>query len=108
LEETPRSSSPTINLSTPPQNHVPKLRIYLSFKYLQGWCINHFPRQPIPVLDNSFSEEIFPNILRYLGQQSLLLHYLILSSTNSLQIHRSVLPPFLFFTSCRHKGGGED
>jgi len=59
-----RSLSPTINLtlSIPPLNHVLKLRIYASFKHLQGWCLNHFPGQPVPVLYNSFSEEIFPNV----------------------------------------------
>ena len=64
LEETFKSLSPTINLTLPipPLNHVPKLRIYTSFKYLQCWCLNHFPGQPVPMLDNSFSEEIFPNI----------------------------------------------
>lgn len=35
-------------------------------------------------------------ILTHLGQQSLLLHYLVLSSTNNLQTHRSLLPPFFF------------
>ncbi|KAK4828566.1 hypothetical protein QYF61_027656 [Mycteria americana] len=28
----------------------------------QGWRLNHFPGQPVPVLDNPFSEEKFPNI----------------------------------------------
>ena len=59
-----RSSCPNINLtlSIPPVNHFPKLRVYMSFKYLQGWCLNHFPEQPVLMLYNSFSEEIFPNI----------------------------------------------
>ncbi|KAK4810721.1 hypothetical protein QYF61_007695 [Mycteria americana] len=34
----------------------------MSFKYLQGWRLNHFPGQPVPMLDNPFSEEKFPNI----------------------------------------------
>jgi len=34
----------------------------MSFKYLQGWYLNHFPGQPLPKLDNYFSKEIFPNI----------------------------------------------
>jgi len=34
----------------------------MSFKYLQGWQLNHFPGQSLPMLDNPFSEEIFPNI----------------------------------------------
>ncbi|KAK4829729.1 hypothetical protein QYF61_006190 [Mycteria americana] len=41
------------------------LRMHLiqtSFKYLQGWRLNHFPGQPVPVLDNPLGEEKFPNI----------------------------------------------
>ncbi|KAK4815884.1 hypothetical protein QYF61_009935, partial [Mycteria americana] len=34
----------------------------MSFKHLQGWRLNHFPGQPVPMLDNPFSEEKFPNI----------------------------------------------
>ncbi|KAK4830127.1 LOW QUALITY PROTEIN: hypothetical protein QYF61_008554 [Mycteria americana] len=58
------SSSPTINLAlpSPPLSHVPKHHIYMSFKYLQGWGHNHFPGQPVPMLDHPFGEEIFPNI----------------------------------------------
>ncbi|KAK4817034.1 hypothetical protein QYF61_026040 [Mycteria americana] len=59
-----RSSSPTVNLTLPrpPLNHVPKHLSQTSFKYLQGWRLNHFPGQPLPMLDNPFSEEKFPNI----------------------------------------------
>ncbi|KAK4832356.1 hypothetical protein QYF61_021955 [Mycteria americana] len=59
-----RSSSPTINLTLPrpPLYHVPKHLIQASFKYLQGWRLNHFPGQLVPMLDNPFSEEKFPNI----------------------------------------------
>ncbi|KAK4831631.1 hypothetical protein QYF61_018571 [Mycteria americana] len=35
--------------------------IQTSFKYLQGWRLNHFPGQPVPMLDNPFSEVKFPN-----------------------------------------------
>ena len=56
-----RVQSINLTLSTPPLNHVPKLRIYMSFKRLQGWCLNHLPGQPVPMLYNSFSEELFPN-----------------------------------------------
>jgi len=48
-------------MSIPPLNQIHKLCIYTSFKYSQGWCLNPFPRQPVPMLYNSFSEEIFPN-----------------------------------------------
>ncbi|KAK4815153.1 hypothetical protein QYF61_017594 [Mycteria americana] len=59
-----RSSSPIINLTLPrpPLHHVPKHLIQTSFKYLQGWRLNHFPGQPGPVLDNPLSEEKFPKI----------------------------------------------
>ncbi|KAK4818843.1 hypothetical protein QYF61_020062, partial [Mycteria americana] len=43
-------------------NHVPKRHIYMSFKYPQRWRLNHFLGQPVPMLDNPFSEQIFPNI----------------------------------------------
>ncbi|KAK4824151.1 hypothetical protein QYF61_011229 [Mycteria americana] len=58
------SSSPTVNLTllSPPLHHVPKHHIQTSFKYLQGWRLNHFPGQPLPMLDNPFSEVKFPNI----------------------------------------------
>ena len=47
-----RSSSPTINLSlpSPPLNRVPKRHVYTSFKYLQGWWLNHFPGQAVPTV----------------------------------------------------------
>ncbi|KAK4810580.1 hypothetical protein QYF61_007317, partial [Mycteria americana] len=59
-----RSLSPTVNLTLPrpPLHHVPKRHIYTAFKYLQGWRLNHFPGQPLPMLDHPFSKEIFPNI----------------------------------------------
>ncbi|KAK4820326.1 hypothetical protein QYF61_023559 [Mycteria americana] len=46
----------------PPLHHVPKHLIQTAFKYLQGWRLNHFPGQPVPVLDNPFSEVKFPNV----------------------------------------------
>ncbi|KAK4829527.1 hypothetical protein QYF61_005166, partial [Mycteria americana] len=59
-----RSPSPTVNLTLPrpPLHHVPKHLIQTAFKYLQGWRLNHFPGQPVPMLDNPFSEVKFPNI----------------------------------------------
>ncbi|KAK4818698.1 hypothetical protein QYF61_017919 [Mycteria americana] len=59
-----RPSSPTVNLTLPrpPLHHVPKHLIQTSFKYLQGWRLNHCPGQPVPMLDNPSGEEIFPNI----------------------------------------------
>ncbi|KAK4822062.1 hypothetical protein QYF61_008871 [Mycteria americana] len=36
--------------------------IQTSFKYLQGWRLNHFPGQPVPMLENPLGEEKFPNI----------------------------------------------
>ena len=58
-----RSLSPTINLTLPcpPLNHVPKRHVYMSFIYFQGQCLDYFHGQPVPVLDNPFGEEIFPN-----------------------------------------------
>ncbi|KAK4827101.1 hypothetical protein QYF61_014203 [Mycteria americana] len=41
---------------------TPLYLIQTSFKYLQGWRLNHFPGQPVPMLDNPLGEEKFPNI----------------------------------------------
>ncbi|KAK4832389.1 hypothetical protein QYF61_022244 [Mycteria americana] len=41
---------------------VTQYLIQTSFKYLQGWRLNHFPGQPVPMLDNPLGEEKFPNI----------------------------------------------
>ncbi|KAK4812373.1 hypothetical protein QYF61_018823 [Mycteria americana] len=59
-----RSSSPTVNLTlpSPPLHHVPKHLIQTAFKYLQGWGLNHFPGQPVPMPDKPFSEVKFPKI----------------------------------------------
>ncbi|KAK4815695.1 hypothetical protein QYF61_005508, partial [Mycteria americana] len=54
-------SSPGMALPSPPLHHVPKHHIYTAFKYLQGWGLHHFPGQPVPVLDNPFTKDIFPN-----------------------------------------------
>lgn len=56
----PRSSGPAINPGLSP-NHVPMSHIYTSFKCLQGWCPHCCPGQPVPVFDNLFSEDDFPN-----------------------------------------------
>ena len=55
---------PNVNLTlpSPPLDCVPKHHIYMSFKYLQGWWLHHFPGQPGPMLHNPFSKDIFPNI----------------------------------------------
>ncbi|KAK4810062.1 hypothetical protein QYF61_007226 [Mycteria americana] len=34
----------------------------LQHRKFQGWRLNHFPEQPVPMLDNPFSEVKFPNI----------------------------------------------
>ncbi|KAK4814174.1 hypothetical protein QYF61_010006 [Mycteria americana] len=45
------------------QVHVfPVLRAPELDAVLQGWRLNHFPGQPVPMLDNPFSEVKFPNI----------------------------------------------
>jgi len=58
-----RPQSPTIH-PTPPclTNHILKCHIYIFFEHLQGWWLNHFPGQPVPMSDHSFSKEIFPKI----------------------------------------------
>ena len=32
------------------------------FKDIQGWWLNHLPGEPIPVLNNPFCKEVFPDI----------------------------------------------
>lgn len=56
-----RSSSATQHCQIH-HNHVLKCHIYVSFKYLQGWWLYHFPGQPAPMLDSTFHEEILSNI----------------------------------------------
>jgi len=48
--------------TTTPLNHVPKCHIYTFFEHLQGQGLHHFPGQPVPMPDHSFSKEIFPNV----------------------------------------------
>ena len=55
-------SNPEPNMAKPPLNRVPKHHVYTSFKDPQEWGLNPFPGQPVPVLDNPFGEESFPNI----------------------------------------------
>ncbi|KAK4809530.1 hypothetical protein QYF61_015366 [Mycteria americana] len=50
------STDRKLALPSPPLNHVPKHHIYTPFKYLQGWRLNHFPGQPVRMLDNPFGE----------------------------------------------------
>lgn len=60
----PRSSSPTDNpaLPSPPLTHVLKCYISMSFKHLWGGRHHCFPGQPVPMTDNLFRREIFPNV----------------------------------------------
>ncbi|KAK4808949.1 LOW QUALITY PROTEIN: hypothetical protein QYF61_013583, partial [Mycteria americana] len=43
------------------EESLPKANGFL-YSAVQGWRLNRFPGQPVPMLDNPFSEEIFPNI----------------------------------------------
>ena len=93
----------TTKLPRLPLNHVPKCHVYTSFEYLQAWSLHHFPGQHVPVLNNPFRVEIFPNtqptfscpITCYLGEETDT-HL----ATNSLQVvvessKVSPQPPFL-------------
>ncbi|KAK4821035.1 hypothetical protein QYF61_012215 [Mycteria americana] len=44
------------------QLHHHPLQKGSSCPFREGWGLNHFPGQPVPMLDNPFSEEKFPNI----------------------------------------------
>lgn len=55
------SMNPTINLtlpSSPRPHHVPKCHIYISFKYFQGWWLNHLPGE-VPVCPDPSAERDF-------------------------------------------------
>lgn len=54
LTTEPFRSNSVINpsMASPPPNHDPKCHIYTSLKYPQGWWLNHFSGQPLPVLGN--------------------------------------------------------
>lgn len=56
--------SPTINPAppSPPVEHVRKCHIYTTSEYLQGWWLNPFPGQTVPMLDNPGDQQSFPNI----------------------------------------------
>lgn len=49
-------------MPSPLLNHAPMCHIQISFKCLQGKWFHQFPRQPVPVPDKLFGEEIFHNI----------------------------------------------
>ncbi|KAK4825284.1 LOW QUALITY PROTEIN: hypothetical protein QYF61_026129 [Mycteria americana] len=53
---------PKLNTLFEVRPHQCQHLIQTSFKYLQGWRLNHFPGQPFPMLDNPFREVKFPNI----------------------------------------------
>lgn len=55
-----RSLSPAFTVK-PTTSHVPRWHIY-HLTYFQGWWINCFPGQPVPVFDTLFWEEVFPSI----------------------------------------------
>lgn len=44
---------------TEPYCEVPRP---LVFEHLQGWSLHHFPGEPVPMLNQPFSEEFIPNI----------------------------------------------
>ncbi|KAK4809817.1 LOW QUALITY PROTEIN: hypothetical protein QYF61_014285 [Mycteria americana] len=52
----------SLGVRGPTLNTAFEYLIQTSFKYLQGWRLNHFPGQSVPMLDNPLGEEKFPNI----------------------------------------------
>lgn len=44
------------------KNCVPKDDIFVFFKSLQAWGLQHYPGQPVLMLNTSFGKEILPNI----------------------------------------------
>ena len=54
------------NSNNPLLNHDPEHDIQMVFKHIQGWWINHLPGDPILVLNNPFSKEVFSDIQRKL------------------------------------------
>ncbi|KAK4821205.1 hypothetical protein QYF61_015773 [Mycteria americana] len=57
---------PRFQLVLPPKTPLQEQRVDAhgaQFRHLlEGWRLNHLPGQPVPMLDNPFSEEKFPNI----------------------------------------------
>jgi len=49
------------NAATSTMKPCPQHHVYASFKHPQG-RLHHCPGQPVPVLDSSPGEEMFPNI----------------------------------------------
>lgn len=72
----PRSSGPTLDqISSHPLKNIDKCHIYLFFEPFQGWWLQHFPGEPVTMLNHSFSEEFsliwghFPLSCRSLGEE---------------------------------------
>ncbi|KAK4806908.1 hypothetical protein QYF61_012629 [Mycteria americana] len=59
---------PSDHFCGPPLDPLQQVHVFLVLgipeldAVLQGWRLNHFPGQPVPMLDNPFGEEKFPNI----------------------------------------------
>jgi len=68
----------------------------MSLKRLKGWSLNHFPGQPVPVLDNIFSEEIFPYIQSKppLAQLEAVSSHPVTSYLGEETVTTSLQPPF--------------
>ncbi|KAK4827323.1 hypothetical protein QYF61_016573 [Mycteria americana] len=59
----PNNSPQKTDNKTPKGMMDPRPRDICGGRWRQvGWRLNHFPGQPVPVLDNPFREEKFPNI----------------------------------------------
>jgi len=48
--------------NNPPLNHVPEHHTETVFKHIQGWWLNHLPGEPVPVFNNPFCKEGFPDV----------------------------------------------
>lgn len=44
-----------------PPNHFPNCHIHSFLEHFQEWTVEHFPGQPVPVLNYSFTEKVFPH-----------------------------------------------
>ncbi|KAK4826361.1 LOW QUALITY PROTEIN: hypothetical protein QYF61_007955, partial [Mycteria americana] len=62
-----------------------------SLETFKGWCLHHFPGQPLPMIENPFCEEIFPNI-----QSKPLLPQLEAISSCPITCYLGDLPPPLY------------
>lgn len=57
-----RSSCPALLLKQGHLEPVAQDHVQMAFEYLQGWRLDNFSGQPVPVLGHPYSEKVFPDV----------------------------------------------